>query len=115
MLNAFDPQVARTLGFPTGRWSLLWFLCLGVAISVVTKAVGVHLAFAYLVLPGLTALLLARRLAGILGVALFSSAAATVLGLWASYVFSLPAAPTVVTAACALLLGAALWANLRRG
>jgi len=106
LFTAFDPQLARTLGFGTRRWSLLWYLCLGIAISVVTKAVGIHLAFSYLVLPGLTGMLLARRLRGVIGVAMAAAAMATVLGLWLSYAWSLPSAPTVVAASFALLLAA---------
>jgi zinc transport system permease protein len=105
LFTAFDPQVAETLGFKTRSWSFVWFLCLGIAIAAVTKAIGVHLAFAYLVLPGLAGLLIAKRLRGILAVAMAAAAIATVLGLWASY--ALPAAPTVVAAMLALLLLAA--------
>lgn len=112
LFTAFDPQVARTQGFATERWTFLWYLCLGVAISAVTKAVGIHLAFSYLVLPGLTGLLLARRMRGILVAAMVSAAAATVGGLWASYAFSLPASPAVVAASFALLVGAAGIARL---
>lgn len=107
LFTAFDPQVARTQGFGTGRWTFLWYLCLGIAISAVTKAIGIHLAFAYLVLPGLTGMLLARRLRTILTAAMAAAALSTVGGLWLSYVFSLPASPAVVAFSFALLLAAA--------
>ncbi len=107
LFTAFDPQVARTQGFGTGRWTFLWYLCLGVAISAVTKAVGIHLAFSYLVLPGLTGMLLARRLHGILLAAMGAAAVASVVGLWLSYIWSLPASPAVVASSFALLLAAA--------
>lgn len=86
VLVSFDPEVARTLGFNSSRWELLWYLSLGVMIAVSIHVAGAMLVFAYLVLPPVTALLLSRRL----GVVLFLSVLFGFLGTVLGVVGSLP-------------------------
>lgn len=104
VLVAFDPEVARTLGYRSSLWELLWYLSLGVMIAMSIHVAGTVLVFAYLVLPPLTALNLSRRL----GVVLLLSVAAAVLGTLGGVLLSvskdLPTGPSIVAAMVGLLV-----------
>jgi ABC-type Mn2+/Zn2+ transport system permease subunit len=105
VLVSFDPEVARTLGYRSSRWELLWYLSLGVMIAVSIHVSGTILVFTYLVVPPVTALMLSRRL----GAVFFLSVLLGVLATFAGVLLSvspadLPTSPAIVSCAVALLL-----------
>lgn len=98
VLVSYEPEFARTLGYRSGRWDLLWYLSLGVMIAVSIHVAGTILVFAYLVMPAAAALRLSRRL----GVVLALSVALGVLGTIGGVVLSvspadLPTSPSIVS------------------
>jgi ABC-type Mn2+/Zn2+ transport system permease subunit len=103
VLVSFDPEVARTLGFRSSRWELLWYLTLGVTIAISIHVAGTVLVFAYLVLPPVTALLLSRRLKVVFLLSLLFAALATFAGVLVSVSpADVPTSPTIV--ACMVLI-----------
>ena len=56
--------MASTQGYRAGRWNLVFYLLLGVAIALAIKAIGILLMFAFLVIPASLGLVLTRRLGG---------------------------------------------------
>ncbi|MCE5321980.1 metal ABC transporter permease [bacterium] len=107
LFSMFDPETARACGIKSGWWDLLFFLILGVIISLAIRLAGTLLVFAFLVIPAVTGLLVSQRLSGIYIVALGSSAIATVCGLYASFQMDLPSGPAIV--ACLFVLLIAGW------
>lgn len=81
VLVAFDPEVARTLGYRASRWELLWYLTLGVMIAVSIHVAGTVLVFAFLVMPAVSALMLSRRLGVVLLLAVLFGVIATLTGV----------------------------------
>ncbi|MBC7288585.1 MAG: metal ABC transporter permease, partial [Armatimonadetes bacterium] len=59
---SFDPEMARTVGLPVTVLDILFFTLLGITIPIAVSIAGLLVAFAYLVLPGVVGLLLARRM-----------------------------------------------------
>jgi ABC-type Mn2+/Zn2+ transport system permease subunit len=102
VLVSLDPEVARTLGFNASGWELLWYLSLGVMIAVSIHVAGTILVFAYLTIPPVTALLISRRLRGVLALSVLLAVAATVAGVVASVSLNLPVSPSIVTVAAGL-------------
>ena len=96
LLVAFDAETAQALGYRTRLWEFVFYLLLGGFIGVVIHLVGLVLIFGYLVLPALGALMLARRLTQVVGVAMVTALLATVAGLLISIVFDLPTTATVL-------------------
>jgi ABC-type Mn2+/Zn2+ transport system permease subunit len=114
VLISFDPEVARTLGYRSARWELLWYLCLGVSIAVSIHVAGTVLVFAYLVLPPVTALLLSRRMTLVLVLSMLVALAATVVGVVLSISpLDVPTSPTIV--ACMVAVYAVVWLGRRVG
>lgn len=112
VLVAFDPEVARTLGFRSGLWELLWYLTLGVMISVSIHVAGTVLVFAYLVLPPITALLLSRRLGVVFLLSVLFAVISTFAGILVSTSpIDLPSSPTIVGCMVALyaVVGVGRW------
>jgi zinc/manganese transport system permease protein len=103
------PEQARQL-----RWSLAWwdFLFYGLFGFVVTSSVaiaGVLVVFSFLVIPAIIAFLFASTPGRLLAIAWSAGTAATVVGLYVSYVEDLPTGPLVVCVfALALLVSFAL-------
>lgn len=112
---AFDADFARAQGLPVG---LLDLALLGLILLVCVaglQAVGLILVVALLVLPALTARLLAERLPALLALSAATGALAGAAGAYASAVLpSLPTGAAVVLAA-ALAFAAALLFSPRRG
>jgi ABC-type Mn2+/Zn2+ transport system permease subunit len=104
---SFDPQMAETQGYRPGRWSFAFYALLGLAIALAIKAIGILLMFAFLVIPAIVGLTVARRLAAAFAVAMASAAVAVFLGIWLSYEYDFPSGPMIVAALGGLLV--AVW------
>lgn len=97
VLVSFDPEVARTLGYRSARWELLWYLSLGVMIAVSIHVAGTILVFAYLVMPAVAALMLSRRMGVVLLLSVLIGVASTLTGVLVSVSpADLPTSPTIV-------------------
>ena len=109
LFTTFDPEGACAFGYSAGVWEILFYLMMGIVISLSIKAVGTLLCFGFLVVPAVTGLLLGRRLITIFSIAISSAFISGVVGMYISYKVDLPSGPTV----CAVLVVVALaaWAG----
>lgn len=111
-LVSFDPELARALGLPARRLTLLLTATLAAAVALALKAGGLLLVFAFLLAPALSGLALGRRLGEATRLALAAACGASLAGFLTAVAADLPVAPTI---ACALLVQLALaWAAARR-
>ncbi len=106
LLVAFDHEMAETLGIRTAAWDVLFYLSLGVAISLAIRTTGTLFVFAYLLLPPAAALFLVRRVGALLALSALLGAGANFAGLWISVQWDLPAGPCAVMTAAATFLAA---------
>lgn len=111
LYSTFDPETAQASGIRSGVWDLLFFLILGVVISVSIRLAGTLLVFAFLVVPAVTALLLSQHTGRVYAIAVGSACIATVGGLYASFTMDLPSGPAIV--ACSFLILLAAWVASR--
>jgi ABC-type Mn2+/Zn2+ transport system permease subunit len=93
---SFDPEMARTLGYSTRRWTFLLYLTIGVMIAVAMRSAGVLLVFNFLVTPAVTGLLLGHHMRGVFSWAVFSGVLAALVGFTLSVPFDLPTGPAIV-------------------
>lgn len=107
-LVAIDPDSARTLGVATRGFQGLLGASVGVMIALSIHTAGSLLTFAMLVLPALTALLLAERMPAVLSLSATCGVVAAVAGLTVAIFFDLPPGPTIVVSSAVLLACAAL-------
>jgi len=100
---SFDPETAATQGFRPRAWELLFYLVLGVTITVAIQYAGLLAVFAYLVIPAVTGLLAARRMVGAFTIAVASAVVSTLVGFALSLKWDLPISPPIIAVSAALL------------
>ena len=101
---SFDMETAQAQGLNARLWNLLLYLTLGLAIAFATRAMGVLLAFTFLIVPPMTARLLAHRMRSLFLLAVLFGALSVPLGLYLAFRFDLPTGSAVAATSVALQL-----------
>ncbi len=97
LFTAFDPEMASTLRISPLPWNLLFYLMLGGTIAVVIRIAGPLLTFALLVIPPITAFLLANRILSTWLLSVGLSVLAVFLGIYLSFVYEqVPSSPAII-------------------
>jgi zinc/manganese transport system permease protein len=108
------PQDAAAHGWAVRWWDFVFYSLFGVMVTLSVAIAGVLLVFTFLVIPAVIAFLFTSRTSQLLAIAWATGVAATVAGLYTSYVTDMPTGPVVVCAfAVALVLAFALRRLLR--
>jgi zinc/manganese transport system permease protein len=95
---SLHPETARQKKWSVARWDFLFYVLFGFMVTWSVAIAGVLLVFSFLVIPAVIATLFAKKPGRMLAIAWPTGIAATVLGLWVSYVSDLPTGPVVVCA-----------------
>jgi manganese/iron transport system permease protein len=111
---SFDPLAARAQGLPVERLDLLLFGLLALTIVSGMVAVGTVLVTGLLIIPAVSARLLARRVSSQMIISAVLGCAASWIGLYASYYFRVAAGGAIILAATALFAVALIAAPTRR-
>jgi manganese/iron transport system permease protein len=77
-------------------WDVLFYLLIGLTVSMALLSVGPLIAFGFLLIPPLTAHLFARNMRQFLTLASFIGGAMAFLGFWTAYQYDVPVGPTDV-------------------
>lgn len=97
-IGAFDPLHARCIGFHDGRARTILLGLTAVIVTVAFQSVGAVLAVALLILPGACGLLAARRVKGVLAVAVLHALLSAVGGFYLAWFLGINAAAAIVLA-----------------
>lgn len=92
----FDPETARSAGLSERAYDFLIYLSLGLCIAFSMRATGILFVFANLVIPPMIGLIVLRRVWAVYSLAVVSAVAVVLLGVWVSFRWDLPTAPTIV-------------------
>ena len=111
---SFDPTTARTLGLPARGIDLTLYVTIGLAIALALRTLGVLPVFAFLSVPAVEGLLLARRFGPAFVHAVGQALIASALGLLAADLMDLPPGPATVAVLVLLLAPAALASRSER-
>lgn len=110
----FDAETAATQGYRSARWELVFYLMIGVVITFATHMVGDLFVFGFLVIPSVTAMLLAKKVGNIFLISIAIGALAPIVGLFLAFRFDFSSSPAIVGVAFVVL--AVAWvARLVRG
>lgn len=101
-----DREAAKVLGLHVTLWELLFFFGLGLAVSAASRVAGALLVFCFLVVTPSLGLLLSRRLAMVLALAVGSAVLSTVVGFYLSFTQDLPVNHSVAVIACGIFVTA---------
>ena len=115
---SFDPETAQAQGINVRGWDLLLYLTIGLAIAFSIHSMGVLLVFALLLVPAMTARLVAHRMMALFTLAIGFGVVAVPLGLYLAVRIDLPTgtavAGTCVVMLLAVLAGRGLYRNAAR-
>ena len=102
MLVSFDRAMAITLGKNVVFWDMLLYVLIGLTVSMAVLSVGPLIAFGFLLIPALTAHVVARTMRQLAALASLVGGAVAFLGFCIAYQYDLPVGPTDVVSLGAL-------------
>ena len=109
-----DPETAEAQGFRVRRWEQAFYLLTALVVAAATHLVGDLFVFAFLVVPPVAGLLLAKRVRGIVLVSALLGVFCPLVGLVVAFVIDVPATPAIVAVAGIVLLVAWVFNRIRR-
>lgn len=113
-LISSDPAQAFASGMRVRLWDFLFYAAFAIVVVSFVRVAGVLLTFAYLIVPAVCAVMLAQRWLTRLSVGWVIAAAASLLGLTASYQLDLPTGASIVVASGLLLVLVSTYASIRK-
>lgn len=112
-LISSDHAEAANSGMRVRFWDFLFYAAFAIVVVSFVRIAGVLLTFAYLIVPAVCAVMVAQTWKSRLIVGWLIAAAASLLGLWASYRLDLPTGAAIVCACGLLLILVSIFATLR--
>jgi len=113
-LTSFDPRYAAVVGLKAEKMRYVLLILCALAVVSAIQAVGVILTTALLITPAATANLLTRKLVPMMILAVISALLSCVIGLYASYFFSVASGSAIVLACIGFFLLAWIWNGVRQ-
>jgi len=95
LTESFENGVNHLVGI-FNIWNFLFYISIGLAIVFAVKINGVIPVFSYLIIPAVSAIMIARNKAAVLIISLIISIVAGFLGLNFSFHYDFPAGPSIV-------------------
>lgn len=114
VLISSDPEKAFAEGVRVRLWDFLFYAAFALVVVSFVRLAGVLLTFAYLIVPAVCGTMLAKEWIKRLAVGWTTAAAASLIGLWASYRMDLPTGAAIVCASGLLLAMVGLYGMARR-
>ena len=114
-LISSDPETAFAQGVKVRVWDFLFYAAFALVVVSFVRVAGVLLTFAYLIVPAVCGVMLAQQWMRRLAIGWGIAAAASLLGLWASYRLDLPTGAAIVCACGLLLVVVSVLVVARRG
>ncbi len=113
-LVSSDPEQAESQGINVHLWDFLFYAAFALVVVSFVRMAGVLLTFAYLIVPAVCGVMLAKQWSTRLLVGWGVAVAASLLGLWSSYALDLPTGAAIVVVCGILLMVVSLVASFRR-
>ena len=114
VLISSDPDQAFAQGVPVRLWDFLFYAAFALVVVSFVRLAGVLLTFSYLIVPAVCGTMLAQEWTKRLAIGWGVAAAASLLGLWASYQMDLPTGAAIVVASGLLLAIVGVFGAARR-
>ena len=114
VLISSDPERAFAERVRVRLWDFLFYAAFALVVVSFVRLAGVLLTFAYLIVPAVCGTMLADEWMNRLGIGWGIAAAASLLGLWASYKLDLPTGAAIVCVSGLLLAVVGIVGTARR-
>ncbi len=111
---SFDEAFALTRGVAVKRLHTILILFTSLAIVLALKVVGIFLVSALIIIPPVTALLLARTFKQVLWLSCGLALVSVWVGVYLSFMFNIPSGATIILVSLLFLLIAYVWTKIGR-
>lgn len=113
ILLTLNMSVAKVQGIPVQLHRYLFVVLLSLTVALATKAIGILLVNAFLVIPAAIAKLLSQKFTTFLTLSIILGALSSILGILFSGLFNWPSGPSIVLVQFSLFLAVAGLTQLR--
>jgi len=110
----FDAETASAHGINDRLWLLVFYLTVGIGISLTTRFVGDVFTFAFLILPASIAILLAKRIISVFIYSIIIGAVIPPLAIYFAFELDISSGPTAVVAAFLIFLIVYIFKKLKK-
>jgi len=110
----FDAETASAHGINDRLWLLVFYLTVGIGISLTTRFVGDVFTFAFLILPASIAILLAKRIISVFIYSIIIGAVIPPLAIYFAFELDISSGPTAVVTAFVLFLIVNIFKKLKK-
>ncbi len=110
-----NAKAAAASGLKVRLWDFLFYAAFAVVVVFFVRVAGVLLTFAYLIVPAVCSVMLAQTWKSRLMVGWGIAAAASLVGLWASFSMDLPTGAAIVCACGLALVIVTIGVSLKKG
>ena len=110
LLVSTNLEEARRRGLNIRMWDFLFYGTFAIVVTSSVAIAGVLLVFSFLIVPAVSAMLLARSIRSRLAIGWIVGGGVAIVGIWLSYLLDMPTGATVV---CTFGLALVLLATLR--
>ena len=115
MAASFDEAFAHTRGIKTNRLNAVLIIFTSVAVVLAFKVVGIFLISALIILPPVSALLVARTFKQVLWISCVLALSSVWSGVYLSFVFNIPSGATIILINLLFLALAFVYSRVGRG
>jgi len=113
VLISSDPDAAFAQGLRVRLWDFLFYAAFALVVVSFVRLGGVLLTFSYLIVPAVCGTILATDWMKRLAIGWVIAAAASLIGLWASYKMDLPTGAAIVVASGLMLAIVGVFRSIR--
>ncbi len=114
LTESFENGVNHLVGI-FNIWNFLFYITIGLAIVFAVKVNGVIPVFSYLIIPAVSAIMIAKKKAAVLIIALIISILGGFFGLNFSFHYDFPAGPSIVVVLGGIFILASIYNIFKRG
>ena len=100
----FDPDSASAHGINSRLWLLIFYIVVGMGISLTTRFVGDVFTFAYLIIPSSIGILLSRKVWQVFLIAVFVGAVIPPVSIFLAFKYDFSSGPAAVVTAFVLFM-----------
>lgn len=109
----FDADTAAAHGINDRMWLLIFYLTVGIGISLTTRFVGDVFTFAFLILPASIAILLAKRITNVFIYSIIIGAVVPPIAIYFAFILDVSSGPTAVIVVFVLFIIAFFYKKLK--
>ena len=110
----FDADTAAAHGLNERLWLLIFYLTVGIGISLTTRFVGDVFSFAFLIIPASIALLVARSVVGVFIISILVGGIVPPLAIFIAFQLDVSSGPTAVVTAFMIFLAVYIVKKLKK-